>query len=438
MEKSTSDEGDRYKINNDNFAMSGSIERNENGVPYCVNIMDQDYIHNGKKLTYPLVHPMRVLYVGNHLAHMNHLFLVREKIDIQTHGLRIEDVERKDRQNWGSAQRFMFPRVQACLRNLERGVDDRKEDVLGTKIYLFICYLYVEIFCSLSLSLRDRVKNASTVVNFFRIWRSWVYRSKSLNLKTNFITKQCYNHVSLSCHAAVLHIKTARDFTPQTDIQLAKTGSDCCEDFFSQNGSWIRNHHNYSFADMIDMLPKMNRLNEIRASKDGPTIPKRHTKQMNIWEEGNPKPDVAPDLRDYPTDSEMSEAWSEGITKAQNVCIEVGMSPVGEPINEAERYSKEFAWFHLPHLTEKEAAILESMVDEEEEGEEEEEGDVDNSNGEEISDAIDDDTDFRIDGVIDESDIEAVNAGQQQILEEGDEDGDVEADTPADTPSRLL
>ena len=70
------------------------------------------------------------------------------------------------------------------------------------------------------------------------------------------------------------------------------------------------------------------------------------------------------------------------------------------------------------------------MVDEEEEGEEEEEGDVDNSNGEEISDAIDDDTDFRIDGVIDESDIEAVNAVQQQILEEGDEDGDVEADTP--------
>ena len=99
---------------------------------------------------------------------------------------------------------------------------------------------------------------------------------------------------------------------------------------------------------MIDMLPKMNWLNEICASKDGPTIPKGHKKQMNIWEEGNPKPDVAPDLRDYPTDSKMPEAWSEGITKAQNVCIEVGM----EPRNEAERYSKEFAWFLLPHLTE--------------------------------------------------------------------------------------
>ena len=97
-----------------------------------------------------------------------------------------------------------------------------------------------------------------------------------MTLKSNFITKQCYSDVILSCHAAVLHIKAARDFSPQQAIQLAKTGSDCCEDFFSQNGSWIMNHHNYSFGDRVDMLPKMNRLNEIRASKDGPKIPKGH------------------------------------------------------------------------------------------------------------------------------------------------------------------
>ena len=175
----------------------------------CLNIMNQDYIHNGKKLTYPLDHPTRVIYVGNHVAHINHLFLVKEKFDIKVHGLRVEDVERKDRQNWASAQRFLFPRVQQGLRNLETGVDGRKEDVLGTRIYLFICYLYVEIFCSFNPSLYDRVKNASTVVNF---QRSWIFRTKSKSLKTNFITRQCYNHVLLSCHAAVLHIKAARDF----------------------------------------------------------------------------------------------------------------------------------------------------------------------------------------------------------------------------------
>ena len=168
------------------------------------------------------------------------------------------------------------------------------------------------------------------------------------------ITRQCYNHV-LSCHAAVLHIKAARDFSPQTEIQLPRTGSDCCEDFFPQNGSWIRNHHNYSYADMVDMLPKMNRLNEIRVSKDGPVIPKGHKKQMNIWDEGNPRTGNAPDLRDYPTDDAFSAAWTEGITCAQNICSEVGMVPDGEPENDAEKLSKQFAWYYLPHLTGKEA-----------------------------------------------------------------------------------
>ena len=107
----------------------------------------------------------------------------------------------------------MFPRVQQCLKDLETG--EKKEDVVGTRIYLHICYLYVEIFCSLSQSLLERITNASAVANFLRIWRSWVHRSSSLTLKSNFITKQCYSDVILSCHAAVLHIKAARDFSPQ-------------------------------------------------------------------------------------------------------------------------------------------------------------------------------------------------------------------------------
>ena len=81
--------------------------------------MNQDYIHNGKKLTYPLDHPTRILCIGHHIAHIDHLFLGREKFDINTHGLHIEEVERKDRQNRASAQRLKFPSVQQCLQNLE-------------------------------------------------------------------------------------------------------------------------------------------------------------------------------------------------------------------------------------------------------------------------------------------------------------------------------
>ena len=54
------------------------------------------------------------------------------------------------------------------------------------------------------------------------------------------------------------------------------------------------------------MLPRMNRLNEIRASKDGQII-KGHEKQLNIWAEGNVKPDIAPNLSNYPTERVISE-----------------------------------------------------------------------------------------------------------------------------------
>ena len=95
-----------------------------------------------------------VHHVRKHLAHMGNLFLVFDLFDILEHGLRAES---RDQQNWASVQRFMF----LC-------VNGGTKDKLATRIYLLICFLYVEIFCLLELSLWDRVWNASNVVNFLR------------------------------------------------------------------------------------------------------------------------------------------------------------------------------------------------------------------------------------------------------------------------------
>ena len=80
-----------------------------------------------------------------------------------------EDVKNKNRQNWASAQQKLFQRVQKCLEKLEKGESSsgRKEDVLRTRMYLYIFYMYVEIFCALTLY--ERVHYASTVVNFLQI-----------------------------------------------------------------------------------------------------------------------------------------------------------------------------------------------------------------------------------------------------------------------------
>lgn len=68
---------------------------------------------------------MNVLYwiysLGKHRIHMNHLRLVRKRFSQLDHGLKREDVYRNDRQNFASAQRLVFPRVQECLLRISNG-----------------------------------------------------------------------------------------------------------------------------------------------------------------------------------------------------------------------------------------------------------------------------------------------------------------------------
>ena len=108
------------------------------------------------------------------------------------------------------------------------------------------------------------IKTASYLTNILRIWRRWV-ASDGLTLQKNFITRECFQDVCLSTHAAVLQIKACRDFTSQYPVLLSKTGSDCCEDFFSENASLIKNKHTYSLSDMQQNCSAMNRLQQLRA-----------------------------------------------------------------------------------------------------------------------------------------------------------------------------
>lgn len=315
--------GEKFTIGHPNFTLTGKIEKYNQKI-CALNIMNQDYIHCGKKLMNQLDQTRR-LTIGGHVAHINHLHLVMKNFEHQIHGLREEDVNRKDRQNWGSAQRMFFPKVQMCLRRLETGDNGlAPEDVKGTRLYLELCYKFVEIFCSGSASLQKRILLASHVVNFLRIWRWWVYRNPALNMKDHFVTKQTFMDVSLACHAAVLLMKAARDFTPDEELCLAKCGSDCCEDFFSQNGSWVMNRHNYTYGDMLMALPSMNRINQIRANPEAPSIPKGHKKQVNIWDRGHQQPEILPNMKAYPGDDEMYQAWDEGLLEAQRICTDIG------------------------------------------------------------------------------------------------------------------
>lgn len=322
-----SKEGERYGLSSPGFTLTGKLNR-VNGEVFSINIMNQDYPHNIKKIINPLDHTSRNLMLGGHVVHMNHLLLVTQKFELQVHGMRHEDIVREDRQNYASAQRLLFPRVQDCLQQIEHGYNGPPQDVLGTRLYLYIGYLYMEVFCSLSASLLDRVQYASTVIHFLQIWRRWIFKHPLFHVSKNFISREAFQDVVLSCHAAVLHIMATRDFTPQHPVNLSKIGSDCCEDYFSQNGQFVLNKHTYSFGDMLTNLSNLNRLLQIQASPNAPHIKKRHEKQENIWHKGTETPPENPDMRDFPTDIQLlvDARWRIGNAQAQQLCIKLGES----------------------------------------------------------------------------------------------------------------
>ena len=177
--------------------------------------------------------------MGQYPVHRNFLRQVLTVFDAHTHGLREEDVNKRDVQNWASCQRTAFPRVRQCLLDLIDGnnVPQANNLALGLWAFLDIVYHYMEIFVSLKASLTDRIEYASYVVNFLGIWRNHIILSQDYTLRENFLSRETFQDVLISCHFAVMLILDFADNYPYLDCCLERTGSDRCEVFFQYE--WI-------------------------------------------------------------------------------------------------------------------------------------------------------------------------------------------------------
>ena len=227
LANSTSNAGERYRIDHQKFICSGKLVEKE-GKHFVEDLSDQDFVHNGKKLVNHLMHPSRVLSLGENLVHIYlvhlQLLIYNESLNIFDHGLQQNDVDRPDRMNWESAQRVLFPKVRECLSRINAGVILPQENVCGTVAYLNMAWRYVEIFYSLSLSLIQRITNALYVCNFLQIWRLWVYRTGNLALQHNFISTETFQDVSLLCHQCYVVHKSLQRLCTTASCLLRSSG----------------------------------------------------------------------------------------------------------------------------------------------------------------------------------------------------------------------
>ena len=130
-----------------------------------------------------------------------------------------------------------------------------------------------------------------------------------------------------------------RDSFPHLECRLDLTGSDVLENFFSKNGKWIGNHHNYSFGQVQRNVSHMIRLEEIRVDPHAPEFAKPHPKQESIWHKQYPERFEKAELKEYPAADKVIEAWQEGIEIARELSTSVGMVSQSRALNN---------WFYDP------------------------------------------------------------------------------------------
>jgi len=75
----------------------------------------KDFIHNAKKLINPLDSVVKNLQLGTDVCYLDHLGQVYQKFGIDQHGLRKDDVDQTDRQNWASTQRISAKKARDLL-----------------------------------------------------------------------------------------------------------------------------------------------------------------------------------------------------------------------------------------------------------------------------------------------------------------------------------
>ena len=198
------------------------------------HLMDSDYIHNHKKLTNHLDNALRILRMGQYVITINHLRQVYEGFPAEVHGITRGDIDRDDRQNFNSVQCLTFSKVQNCLRELihptQRG-NILCPSLQGTLICTEIVWYYAEIFCSEVATLQTRIKYAAIVSQFLGIWHNWTCKTRGLDTKNNFISRESYTDVLLSCHFTIILICYQRDKFPHLSCNLQDTGTDCVESF---------------------------------------------------------------------------------------------------------------------------------------------------------------------------------------------------------------
>lgn len=153
----------------------------------------QDTVHIGTKLRNRLLATVIVLVLGSRIISVAHLKLLINNVPKEVHGLVLKDICPDDRQNYGSLEKVMQPRVIDALTKHVVGSE-------GTVMYLQLCEMITSSLCLDDLLPLERLYRIWYATYFFRLWRKWIQQTNNdiYKLPNNFISANAYLCVEIN------------------------------------------------------------------------------------------------------------------------------------------------------------------------------------------------------------------------------------------------
>lgn len=218
----------------------------------------QDIIHVGGKARNRILKTSRKTPIGQKVIAVAHLFYLMRTVSKDKHLLTASDINPKDRQNFQSVEKICSEKVISYLKIAVPGSE-------GTAMFLKALNYCLYSYLDQSMSSADRVYKHWYGLFFFRIWRSWIVKSKEYTLKECFISSNCYLCIELNAHSLVKQLIKLIDDPEQTQFGEYmffpdQQGSQPCETLFRQARSFSSMYSNKVNFTMLEFINRMNKI----------------------------------------------------------------------------------------------------------------------------------------------------------------------------------
>ena len=162
----------------------------------------QDTVHIAVKMKSRLIKPSIILPLGNYVAGIHHLRMVRERFGKDMHGLREKDINHKDKQNYEAVLRMTSESVFRSLNQIP--------DAKGTVAYLQVLRCVIDSYLDKSLLPLARIEKIWFALFFLRYWRHWIVLHPQYSLGNNFVTQNVYMCIELNAHSLITFLRTVQ------------------------------------------------------------------------------------------------------------------------------------------------------------------------------------------------------------------------------------